>query len=106
VPYRDSKLTRMLQSSLAGQARVAVVCTVSPSERSLEESLNTLKFAARAKNIVIDPRKNAVRPCTRCFCAYVRVCVHACVCVCVCVCVEVVAGGCLRGKRAGAARAD
>ena len=51
----------MLQTSLEGQARVAVICTVSPSEKSLEEGLNTLKFAARAKNIVVDPRKNAVR---------------------------------------------
>ena len=51
----------MLQTSLEGQARVAVICTVSPSEKSLAEGLNTLKFAARAKNIVVDPRKNAVR---------------------------------------------
>ena len=60
VPYRDSKLTRMLQSSLGGHARVGVICTLSPSEKAMEESHNTLKFAARAKNIVIDPRKNAI----------------------------------------------
>jgi len=60
IPYRDSKLTRMLQSSLSGNARVAIVCTMSPSDKAVDESNNTLKFAQRAKNIVVDPRRNAV----------------------------------------------
>uniref|UniRef100_A0A7S0C7P9 Kinesin-like protein n=1 Tax=Proboscia inermis TaxID=420281 RepID=A0A7S0C7P9_9STRA len=51
IPYRDSKLTRLLQPSLSGNAQICIICTVTPSMRHLEESLNTLKFAARAKKI-------------------------------------------------------
>ncbi|GAB5367896.1 hypothetical protein AAMO2058_001271300 [Amorphochlora amoebiformis] len=51
VPYRNSKLTRILQNSLSGQAAVAVVCCVSPSSKNLEETISTLKFASRAKRI-------------------------------------------------------
>lgn len=51
LPYRDSKLTRLLQPSLSGMAKICVICTVSPTLRCVEESLNTLKFAARAKTI-------------------------------------------------------
>jgi len=51
IPYRDSKLTRLLQSSLSGNAQVAVVCTISPAFRSLDETHNTLKFASRAKRV-------------------------------------------------------
>jgi hypothetical protein len=47
MPFRDSKLTRLMQSSLSGNANVAVICTVSPSQRCVEETQNTLKFAAR-----------------------------------------------------------
>lgn len=52
VPYRDSKLTRLLQPSLGGNAQVCVICNVSPSPKYMEESHNTLKFAMRAKSIV------------------------------------------------------
>lgn len=51
IPYRDSKLTRMLQTSLSGNAHIAIICTVSPAVRCLEETHNTLKFASRAKRI-------------------------------------------------------
>ena len=51
LPYRDSKLTRLLQTSLSGNAKIAVICTVSPSLKCVDESHNTLKFAARAKKI-------------------------------------------------------
>jgi centromeric protein E len=51
LPYRDSKLTRLLQQSLSGNAQIAVICTVSPTLRCVDESHNTLKFAARAKKI-------------------------------------------------------
>ena len=51
LPYRDSKLTRLLQPSLSGLAKICIICTVSPTLRCVEESLNTLKFAARAKTI-------------------------------------------------------
>ncbi|EGF80113.1 hypothetical protein BATDEDRAFT_3237, partial [Batrachochytrium dendrobatidis JAM81] len=55
VPYRDSKLTRILQSSLSGHSRISVIATLGPSAKNLEESLNTLKFASRVKRIVPKP---------------------------------------------------
>ena len=51
IPYRDSKLTRILQSSLSGKAWIAVVCNISPSSGNLEETISTLKFASRAKKM-------------------------------------------------------
>lgn len=51
IPYRDSKLTRLMQSSLSGNAQVVCVCNISSSTAHLEESHNTLKFATRAKKI-------------------------------------------------------
>lgn len=51
VPYRDSKLTRILQNSLSGRARIAVVCTLNPSPAMVEESLGTLNFARRIKHV-------------------------------------------------------
>ncbi|KAI7904782.1 kinesin motor domain-containing protein, partial [Cokeromyces recurvatus] len=51
IPFRDSKLTRILQSSLSGNARIAVICTINPNISSRDESLNTLRFAQRAKLI-------------------------------------------------------
>ncbi|KAG0217484.1 hypothetical protein BGX33_010375 [Mortierella sp. NVP41] len=60
IPYRDSKLTRILQSSLNGSARVSVICTISPSFINVEESNNTLKFAARVKKIVTKAQTNQV----------------------------------------------
>eukprot|EP00160_Parvularia_atlantis_P003051 Unigene12545_Nuclearia_a/m.38101 Unigene12545_Nuclearia_a/g.38101 ORF Unigene12545_Nuclearia_a/g.38101 Unigene12545_Nuclearia_a/m.38101 type:complete len:489 (-) Unigene12545_Nuclearia_a:502-1968(-) len=60
IPFRDSKLTRILQTSLSGKAYVAMIATISPSECNTEESHNTLKFAARAKNIAIDAKQNEV----------------------------------------------
>lgn len=52
IPYRDSKLTRLLQPALSGKSRVAVVCTISPSPNHAIESLSTLKFARRASRVV------------------------------------------------------
>ncbi|KAG0258401.1 hypothetical protein BG011_003331 [Mortierella polycephala] len=60
IPYRDSKLTRILQSSLSGNARVSVICTISPSFSNVEESHNTLKFAARVKKVVTKAHTNQV----------------------------------------------
>lgn len=51
LPYRDSKLTRLLQSSLSGKAQIAIICAISPTLKCVDESHNTLKFAARAKTI-------------------------------------------------------
>ncbi|GAA5923779.1 uncharacterized protein JCM15063_003761 [Sporobolomyces koalae] len=52
IPYRDSKLTRLLQPALSGNSRVAVVCTISPDVEQATETLSTLKFAKRAKMVV------------------------------------------------------
>ncbi|KAG0224244.1 NADH-ubiquinone oxidoreductase chain 1 [Actinomortierella wolfii] len=60
IPYRDSKLTRLLQNSLSGNARVSVICTISPSFVNVEESHNTLKFAARVKKVVTKAHTNQV----------------------------------------------
>ncbi|KAJ1370430.1 hypothetical protein KIN20_032150 [Parelaphostrongylus tenuis] len=51
IPYRDSKLTRLLQDSLGGNSRTLMVACVSPSDSDFVETLNTLKYANRAKNI-------------------------------------------------------
>ncbi|KAG5485998.1 hypothetical protein LSCM4_06704 [Leishmania orientalis] len=55
VPYRSSKLTRLLQPMLGGNARTAMIACISQLASSLEETLNTLKYAHRAKRIQIDP---------------------------------------------------
>ncbi|CAG8725561.1 14300_t:CDS:2, partial [Acaulospora morrowiae] len=51
VPYRDSKLTRLLQDSLGGNAQTLMIACVSPAEFNLNETINTLKYANRARNI-------------------------------------------------------
>uniref|UniRef100_A0A0A0KYS1 Kinesin-like protein n=1 Tax=Cucumis sativus TaxID=3659 RepID=A0A0A0KYS1_CUCSA len=60
IPYRDSKLTRLLQSSLSGHGRVSLICTVTPASSSSEETHNTLKFAHRAKHIEIQAAQNKI----------------------------------------------
>ncbi|XP_035013878.1 kinesin-like protein KIF21A isoform X9 [Hippoglossus stenolepis] len=51
VPYRDSKLTRLLQDSLGGNSQTVMIACSSPSDRDFMETLNTLKYANRARNI-------------------------------------------------------
>jgi kinesin family protein 4/21/27 len=51
VPYRDSKLTRLLQDSLGGNSRTLMVACVSPADVNMDESVNTLRYAHRARNI-------------------------------------------------------
>ena len=51
VPYRDSKLTRLLQDSLGGNSRTLMLACVSPGDTDLEETLNTLKYANRARQV-------------------------------------------------------
>ncbi|XP_010544008.1 PREDICTED: kinesin-like protein KIN-7N [Tarenaya hassleriana] len=51
IPYRDSKLTRILQPALGGNAKTCIICTVAPEEDHIEESKGTLQFASRAKRI-------------------------------------------------------
>nr|XP_031858541.1 uncharacterized protein CI109_006064 [Kwoniella shandongensis]KAA5525613.1 hypothetical protein CI109_006064 [Kwoniella shandongensis] len=60
VPYRDSKLTRLLQNSLSGDALISVICTVSPSALNLAESISTLAFAQGLKRVVLKAQKKEV----------------------------------------------
>ena len=56
VPYRDSKLTRLLQNALGGSSKTIMICALSPASNNYEESLSTLRYADRAKKI----KNNAV----------------------------------------------
>ncbi|RWR85914.1 kinesin-like protein KIN-7E [Cinnamomum micranthum f. kanehirae] len=60
IPYRDSKLTRILQSSLGGNARTAIICTMSPARSHIEQSRNTLSFATSAKEVATSAKVNIV----------------------------------------------
>lgn len=60
IPYRDSKLTRLLQSSLSGHGRVSLICTVTPASSNSEETHNTLKFAHRSKHVEIKASQNEI----------------------------------------------
>lgn len=59
IPYRDSKLTRLLQDSLGGRTKTCIVATVSPTRSNMEETLSTLDYAIRAKSIRNRPEINA-----------------------------------------------
>jgi hypothetical protein len=74
VPYRDSKLTRLLQGSLGGSSRTAVVVTLPPGQDGTGEVLNALRFAHRCSTISVRPS--------------LPLCIYACMCVCVCVCMS------------------
>ncbi|RKP07732.1 kinesin motor domain-containing protein [Thamnocephalis sphaerospora] len=58
IPYRESKLTRLLQDSLGGRTKTCIIATVSPAKGSVEETLSTLDYASRAKNIRNKPEVN------------------------------------------------
>ena len=60
VNFRDSKLTRILQPSLSGNARMAVICCATPSDLYLEETRSTLQFASRAKLVKTRAQVNEV----------------------------------------------
>ncbi|XP_022768152.1 kinesin-like protein KIN-7C, mitochondrial isoform X2 [Durio zibethinus] len=60
IPYRDSKLTRLLQSSLSGHGRISLICTVTPASSNSEETHNTLKFAHRSKRVEIKASQNKI----------------------------------------------
>jgi kinesin family protein 18/19 len=62
VPFRDSKLTRMLKDSLGGNCKTVMIATISPAGNQNEETINTLKYANRAKNIKmrVEPNKKMV----------------------------------------------
>lgn len=58
IPYRDSKLTRLLQDSLGGNTKTVMIAAVSPADYNYEETLSTLRYAARAKAIKNKPKIN------------------------------------------------
>lgn len=58
IPYRDSKLTRLLQDSLGGNTKTVMIANLSPASTNYEESLSTLRYANRAKNIKNKPVVN------------------------------------------------
>lgn len=66
VPYRDSKLTKLLMDSLGGNCLTLMIACVSPSSHNLDETLSTLNYATRAKNIrnkpmvQIDPKEQLI----------------------------------------------
>ena len=51
IPYRDSKLTRLLQDSLGGNTKTVMVANIGPADWNYDETLSTLRYANRAKNI-------------------------------------------------------
>ena len=53
VPFRNSKLTKLLQPSLSGNARISVICTLNPTPTSVSESTSTLQFASRVKKVQV-----------------------------------------------------
>ena len=58
IPYRDSKLTRLLQDSLGGNTKTVMIAAISPADYNLDETLSTLRYASRAKAIKNKPRVN------------------------------------------------
>ncbi|KAK4360517.1 hypothetical protein RND71_019469 [Anisodus tanguticus] len=60
IPFRDSKLTRILHPSLGGNGRTAIICTISPARSHVEQSRNTLLFASCAKEVTTNAQANVV----------------------------------------------
>lgn len=58
IPYRDSKLTRLLQDSLGGNTKTVMIAALSPADYNYDETLSTLRYADRAKQIKNKPRIN------------------------------------------------
>jgi len=58
IPYRDSRLTRLLQDSLGGNTKTVMIANIGPADYNFDETLNTLRYASRAKNIKNKPRIN------------------------------------------------
>ncbi len=58
IPYRDSKLTRLLQDSLGGNTKTVMIAALSPADYNYDETLSTLRYADRAKAIKNKPKIN------------------------------------------------
>ncbi|NWS46056.1 KI18B protein, partial [Probosciger aterrimus] len=73
IPYRDSKLTRLLKDSIGGNCRTVILAAVSPSVLAYEDTYNTLKYASRAKEIKMSLKSNT-RSSDYHTCEYVEIC--------------------------------
>lgn len=60
IPYRESMLTRLLQDSLGGHTRTCIIATISPAQINVEETLSTLEYASKAKNIKNKPQAGSL----------------------------------------------
>jgi len=60
IPFRDSKLTRLLKDSLGGNCRTVMIANIAPSSTNYEDTHNTLKYANRAKNIKTNVQRNVL----------------------------------------------
>lgn len=58
IPYRDSKLTRLLQDSLGGNTKTVMIANIGPADYNYDETMNTLRYGSRAKNIQNKPKIN------------------------------------------------
>ena len=58
IPYRDSNLTRLLQDSLGGNTKTVMIAALSPANYNFEETMSTLRYANRAKQIKNKPKVN------------------------------------------------
>ena len=60
VPYRDSKITRLLQDSIGGNTKTYLIATVNPLKDHVEETISTLKFADRARQVMVRAKANEI----------------------------------------------
>lgn len=60
IPYRDSKLTRLLQPALSGNSIITTICTIDPKKDAYAETINTLRFSSRAKNVSLSISKRSI----------------------------------------------
>jgi kinesin family protein 22 len=74
IPFRDSKLTRLLQDSLGGNSHSVMITNIAPSMAYFADTLNTLNFASKSKSIVNKPIANVVQSMCRCFAALLLCC--------------------------------
>lgn len=72
IPYRESKLTRLLQDSLGGKTKTCIIATISPAKISMDETVSTLEYATRAKSIKNTPQVNQSMSKNSCLGEYIR----------------------------------
>lgn len=91
IPYRDSKLTKLLMDSLGGNSLALMIACCSPSAQHVEETLSTLSYATRAKNIRNKPMVTVSSLCTCCSFVMSSVCVSVvCIMLCMFICLNYV----------------